>query len=259
VADSLRGVVDSYEILSETPDGSGWEISVRAMVARLVSDGSKRKPLAIIPFTAGRGEISIFGEGWDGREASRLLTQLLVDKVTSTRRFAVIDREFIDVTQQEASLKVDNPLTPMTQLLELANRLVAEYMIVGQLEGITATRTSNYVELLKREVFTDSASATVSLRLIDVGSDQVKYAGTDVFNFGDDDIPKGGGATAIGTRLLEVAAERITESMLDAIYPLSLVSVDGDVVTLNQGGDTLRVGNLYELYRYGEKIIDPYT
>jgi hypothetical protein len=147
----------------------------------------------------------------------------------------------------------------MTQLLELANRLVAEYMIVGQLEGITATRTSNYVELLKREVFTDSASATVSLRLIDVGSDQVKYAGTDVFNFGDDDIPKGGGATAIGTRLLEVAAERITESMLDAIYPLSLVSVDGDVVTLNQGGDTLRVGNLYELYRYGEKIIDPYT
>jgi len=259
VADSLRGVVDSYEILSEAPDGSGWEISVRAMVARLVSDGSKRKPLAIIPFTAGRGEISIFGEGWDGREASRLLTQLLVDKVTSTRRFAVIDREFIDVTQQEASLKVDNPLTPMTQLLELANRLVAEYMIVGQLEGITATRTSNYVELLKREVFTGSASATVSLRLIDVGSDQVKYAGTDVFNFGDDDIPKGGGATAIGTRLLEVAAERITESMLDAIYPLSLVSVDGDVVTLNQGGDTLRVGNLYELYRYGEKIIDPYT
>ena len=33
VADSLRGVVDSYEILSEKADGNGWEIAVRAMVA----------------------------------------------------------------------------------------------------------------------------------------------------------------------------------------------------------------------------------
>ena len=75
----------------------------------------------------------------------------------------MIDREFIDVTQQEASLKVNNPLMPMTQLLELANRLVAEYMIVGQLESITATRTTNYVEILKRDVYSDSASATVAL------------------------------------------------------------------------------------------------
>ena len=50
------------------------------------------------------------------------------------------------MTQQEASLKVSNPLIPMTQLLKLANRLVAEYMIVGQLESIMATRTTSYVE-----------------------------------------------------------------------------------------------------------------
>ena len=87
----------------------------------------------------------------------------------------------------------------------------------------------------------------------------MKYAGTDVFYFMDDEVPKGGGATAVGTKLLEVAAERITEAMMDAIYPLSLVAVDGDIVALNQGGDTISSGNLYELYRYGEKIIDPYT
>ena len=80
-----------------------------------------------------------------------------------------------------------------------------------------------------------------------------------MFSFPDDEIPKSGGATAVGTKLLEVAAERITEAMLDAIYPISLVAIDGDIVTLNQGGDTISSGNLYELYRYGEKIIDPYT
>jgi hypothetical protein len=259
VADAMRGVVDSYEILSVEPDGSGWLVTVKAMVARLVSDGSRRKPLAVIPFTAGRGEVTIFGQGWDRTEASRILTQLIVDKVTGTRRFAVIDREFVEVTQAEASLKVANPLTPMTQLLELANRMVAEYMIVGQLESVTATRTSNYIEIQNREIFTDSAVATVTFRVIDVGSDQVKYAGTDVFSLADGQVPKSGGATAVGTRILEVAAEQITEAMINAIYPILLVAIDGELVTLNQGGDTIKVGNIYELYRYGEKIVDPYT
>lgn len=259
VADAMRGVVDSYEILSVEPDGSGWLVTVKAMVAQLVSDGSRRKPLAIIPFTAGRGEVTIFGQGWDRTEASRLLTQLIVDKVTGTRRFAVIDREFVEVTRAESSLKAANPFTPMTQLLELANRMVAEYMIVGQLETLTATRTSTYIEIQDREVFSNRASATVTFRVIDVGSDQVKYAGTDIFSFADDQVPESGGAATIGTRILEVVAEQITEAMINAIYPLLIVAIDGEVVTLNQGGDTIKVGNIYEVYRYGEKIVDPYT
>lgn len=259
VSDALRGVVDSYSILSETPDGSGWEVKVRANVAKLVKGTSKRKPLAIIPFTAGRGGANVFGDSWDANDAARLLTQALVDKVTSTRRFSVIDREFVAVTQQEASLRVDNPLTPMTTLMELANRLVAEYMIVGQLESLSVQKSSTYVEAIERSVTQTTATVTIAFRVIDVGSDQVKYAGTEVFTFRDAEVPSTGGLVAVGTRVLDLAADRIVEAMIDAIYPLLVVSVDGDVATINQGGDTVKVGSTYEVYRYGEKIIDPYS
>ncbi len=259
VSDSLRGVVDSYSIVSETPDGSGWEVKVRANVAKLVKGASKRKPLAIIPFTAGRGGVTVFGDAWDANDAARLLTQALVDKVTSTRRFAVIDREFVAVTQQEASLKVDNPLTPMTTLMELANRLVAEYMIVGQLESLSVQKSSTYIDAIKREITQTTATVTIAFRVIDVGSDQVKYAGTEVFTFRDAEVPSNGGPVAVGTRVLDLAADRIVEAMIDAIYPLLIVSVDGNVATINQGGDTVKVGSAYEVYRYGEKIIDPYS
>ena len=259
VRDALRGVVDRYSILSETRDGSGWDVSVRAHVAKLVKGTSNRKPLAIIPFTAGRGGVSVFGDAWDYNDAARLLTQALVDKVTSTRRFAVIDREFVTVTQQEASLRVDNPLTPMTTLMELANRLTAEYMIVGQLESLLVQKNSTYVEAIKREVTQTTATVTIAFRVIDVGSDQVKYAGTEVFTFRDAEVPSNGGTVAVGTRVLDLAADRIVEAMIDAIYPLLIVSVDGDMATVNQGGDTVKVGSAYEVYRYGEKIIDPYS
>ena len=259
VSDALRGVVDSYSILSETPDDSGWEVKVRANVAKLVKGTSNRKPFAIIPFTAGRGGVSVFGDAWDANDAARLLTQALVDKVTSTRRFAVIDREFVAVTQQEVSLRVDNPLTPMTTLMELANRLTAEYMVVGQLESLSVQKTSTYVDTIKREVTQITATVTITFRVIDVGSDQVKYAGTEVFTFRDAEVPSNGGPVAVGTRVLDLAADRIVEAMIDAIYPLLIVSVDGDVATINQGGDTVKVGSSYEVYRYGEKIIDPYS
>lgn len=259
VSDELRGVVDSYSILSETPEGSGWEVKVRANVAKLVKGTSNRKPLAIIPFTAGRGGVSVFGDAWDANDAARLLTQALVDKVTSTRRFAVIDREFVAVTQQEASLRVDNPLTPMTTLMELANRLTAEYMIVGQLESLLVQKTSTYVDMIKRDITQTTATVTIAFRVIDVGSDQVKYAGTEVFTFRDAEVPSNGGPVAVGTRVLDLAADRIVEAMIDAIYPLLIVSVDGDVATINQGGDTVKLGSAYEVYRYGEKIIDPYS
>jgi len=259
VSDALRGVVDSYSILSEIPEGAGWEVKVRANVAKLVKGTSQRKPLAIIPFTAGRGGVNVFGDAWDANDAARLLTQALVDKVTSTRRFSVIDREFVAVTQQEASLRVDNPLTPMTTLMELANRLVAEYMIVGQLESLSVQNSSTYVETIKREITQTTATVTIAFRVLDVGSDQVKYAGTEVFTFRDAEVPSSGGPVAVGTRVLDLAADRIVEAMIDAIYPLLIVSVNGDVATINQGGDTVKVGSAYEVYRYGEKMIDPYS
>ena len=259
VADTLRGVVDSYSILSETPTGDGWDIKVRANVAKLVANKSKRKPFAVIPFSAGRAEFSVFGDYWEPSEAARILTQTLLDKITGTRRFDVIDREFIATTQQEVSLKVDNPLTPMTTLMQLANRLVAEYMIVGQLESLTAKKTSTYVEPLKRDVIQTTATATITFRIIDVASDQVKYAGTDVFTFKDAEVPASGGTVAVGTRVLDKSAERIVEAMINAIYPLLVVSIDGQIATLNQGGDTVKVGSTYEIFRYGDKVIDPYS
>ena len=132
-------------------------------------------------------------------------------------------------------------------------------MIVGQLESLSVQKSSTYVDTIKREITQTTATVTIAFRVIDVGSDQVKYAGTEVFTFRDAEVPSNGGPVAVGTRVLDLAADRIVEAMIDAIYPLLIVSVDGDVATINQGGDTVRVDSAYEVYRYGEKIIDPYS
>jgi curli biogenesis system outer membrane secretion channel CsgG len=259
VAESYRGVVDSYEVIDVIASGSGWEASVSARVARLVASKSKRKPLAIFPFTFGREAFAVLGQHFDSAEASRLFTQAVVEKVTSSRRFMVVDREFLEVAQKEASLVVDNPMVPMSRLMEIANTVVAEYMVVGQLEGFTIVSQKRELKGFDQPFVTRQANVSVTYRVIDVASNQVKYAGTDVFSFANDEIAGGTQSVALATTVLSKAAERLSETMLDAIYPILVAGVSGERLTLNQGGDLVKRGSVYDIYRYGEKIFDPYS
>lgn len=258
-AEAYRGVVDSYEVVSVLPSEEGWEATVAARIARLVSSGSKRKPLAIFPFSYGREAFSILGQSFEPSEASRLLTQLVVDKVTGSRRFMVVDREFLETAQREAILVVNNPMVPMTKLLEVANTVAAEYVIVGQLESLRVTSQSRKLQGFDRSFTSRAATVSVSFRVIDVASNQVKYAGTDVYSFGSNEVSSTAESVALATQILDKAAERLSETMLDAIYPILVAGVSGDRLTLNQGGDLVKQGSVYDLYRYGEKIYDPYS
>ena len=59
--------------------------------------------------------------------------------------------------------------------------------------------------------------------------------------------------------IAELVSLDISQDILSAIYPLIIVSVEGQSVTLNQGGDLISTGDKYEVFQKGEKLIDPYT
>ena len=59
--------------------------------------------------------------------------------------------------------------------------------------------------------------------------------------------------------MCEIAAERITQKIMGAIYPMLITKVRGNSVYLNQGGDLLSAGDVFEVFEYGERQIDPYT
>ena len=44
-----------------------------------------------------------------------------------------------------------------------------------------------------------------------------------------------------------------------AIYPITVISRQGDLLTLNQGGETVKIGKTYRLVKLGKRLKDPYT
>jgi hypothetical protein len=59
--------------------------------------------------------------------------------------------------------------------------------------------------------------------------------------------------------MAEIASSKIGTQILDAIYPIIVVSVNRGVFTLNQGGDLVEAGAVYGVYERGPKVFDPYT
>jgi hypothetical protein len=88
----------------------------------------------------------------------------------------------------------------------------------------------------------------VSIRIIDVATSQIKFAYT-IAEVSHDDY--GGLAKDAGFLSGQVIS--------NAIFPARVVAVADGIITINQGGKTLKIGETYNLVKLGKPVNDPYT
>ena len=46
---------------------------------------------------------------------------------------------------------------------------------------------------------------------------------------------------------------------IDIIYPIAVMAHNSGELTIARGGDAIRIGDRYQLVKYGEVMVDPYT
>jgi len=92
----------------------------------------------------------------------------------------------------------------------------------------------------------------ISYRLIDVATRQVKYANLYISDSGTD-------SANADTQMVLNAVSNIGEDILFAIYPLKIEKIDGMTLYIGQGGNQLQKGDIYNVFKLGDEIIDSYT
>ena len=261
--EATNGIVASYDVLSEVEDDRGrWKVEVRAQIAQFkLAASANRKRIALVPFRLSDSPFLIRGLAADREQVGRVLAQSLVTKLVQSRRFTVLDREYMEETLGEKSSAFNNPNLPVAEIARLGQDLVADYIVVGTLENLSYSESTRRVESVDMNITTRRGVAEVSYRIIDITTGQIKFADTAQFSFDGDALSRvaGGGLANPDTAILSLASEKIGKVILNAIYPIMLVSIQNDTVTLNQGGDLLRFGDQYEVFEYGERLYDPYT
>lgn len=253
------GKADSFKILNlnKTNDGlyrATVLVTNKKVFKKYKTPGlnhNKRRSIAILPANLNRDIFYIMGERKTSITTNINLTQELLNSITQTRKFNVLDREESRAFYNEQNLlRSDN--VQKDEALKLGNVLGADYLLLSSIKDInigkekankyTASTSDSYI-----------ASITVQFKIITTATRQVKFSNTRTYNF----VPQGNSNKEIYYDVLIKISNKISTELIENIYPIKIVDSKAGNITLNQGN--LTIGDRYEVYALGKKIIDSYT
>ena len=285
IVNEVKGGIKSYVILNKRIDPNGWHhVQLKSQVAKFeIPKQASRTRIAIVPFrfyeekTASSSVIDALKSlgstvqddktkvlkslderfklsNNDQKRLLRLINQGLTNYLTQTKKFTVLDREYIKEIADE-KLSITEGRAPAVEMAKLGNEVSGDYIFVGAVEDFTVKKKIIKIQSSGKEFERIQASFYVSYRLLDVATKQVQNAN----NFKITSTFKTMDPIEIITELVDKGVKIIGEEILFSVYPVVVEQYSMERLILGQGGNQFKKGDSYELYEKGEKIIDSYT
>lgn len=262
-SEATKGVVESYQVISEIQiSQSKWEVVVKANIAKYKkSQTSNRRRVALMPFHCSELAFWINDQAVDKERINRILGQELVSQLVQTRKFTVLDRDYIQEIVSEKNIIISGN-APLEEMAKLGNDLVADYIFVGSIENLKFKTNEIQMQTSGKIAKLAEGIIEVSYRIIDVPTKQIKFSDFARIRINPEDLSRvdnGYNVQSPESAICLIAANKISNKIINAIYPMLIVAVQGNIVSLNQGGDLIKIGDKYSVFKYGDRIFDPYT
>ena len=228
-----NGVISQYEVLETGHSTLTGNITVKIKATipfYAAGPQINRLRLAVVPLMLSdsikdRASASQFAHNWMSATEEGLV---------QSRRFAMLDRSFTEATNNELS-QYTNGQFSNAELARLGQKAGTDYLVTGELRTYAINDKSFVNPLTGDKVPRSSTSTEISLRIIDVATSQVKFAKS----YGD--------------------SKAAVIDVINAIYPMAIVSVSDGAAVIGAGGDQIKVGDKFRVISLGQELKDPYT
>lgn len=218
------GKIKSYQVMSEQCDDQGCQVQVIAKIERSHHELRQEK---MKQQNKNRRTIAVANfSGSKGKQLSTELEGLLV----KDRKFSVLN---------------DTGSANLDYIIEGKMLTAATHKKVVD-KSRTVELTGEYIKDVKTYY---SSKVVVEFKVIDLVNDQVKWSDTITTT----------SSRANLSYLLELTAKKAFDQLKSNIYPLVIIKGDDNSIMLNSGGDTVKEGEIYDVFSAGQTIIDPTT
>jgi TolB-like protein len=246
--DETKGGIKSYELLKQSKNSDGWDVvTIKAQVAVFeLPKESMRTRIAVLPFT-------FFDVEGDTERFNRLLTQGLNNYLVQTKKFTVLDRDFINQVASEKQSILDGK-TPVSEMAKIGNEISADFILVGAVEDFYVKTKTKTILATGGKVTKEHVYMHLSYRLIDVATKQISFSNTMKTT-----MPISSDRFQADSKMTDKMASSLGEEILFSIYPVMVEKINGADIYLGMGGNQFKKGNVYEMFEKGDQIIDSYT
>ena len=266
IASKTKGQVKEYSILSKNQENEGknWVVKVKATIAKYkVSKSAQRKRIAVLPLQARGDCCKTMGSAANPKFAAEELSRGLSNVLVQSRKFTVLDRDYISERSSEKNV-LNSGEVPPEELAKLGQELFSDYIMVGTITTAKATEVTKTMRTNNMTFQELNGIVQFSYRIIDVPTSQIKFSSNTYINISNNELKNEGlsnqnSPAEILYGLLNIGAKRIGENVLNAIFPILVESIKGKYLVLGQGGENVKKGQRMQLILRGEKITDSYT
>jgi len=223
ISRKTQGVVKSWRKVSVTPSAGGYSATVAAnLVVLKRSEQLKRMRLAI----AASG----------GDSYTLKLVEAVTENLTSSRKFAILDRRQGDLIQSQ--LEKIKRGGSIEDKVRLSGEVAPDFIAVT-----TLVMTSS----------DERQKAEATLEVIDYTSRQVKFFEKKSLTIASRD-------PIVINKRLQVLGKMLSRAVIETVYPPMIVGVSDDgLITIAQGSDFFSVGDTCVIKEFSGNIKDPYT
>ncbi len=182
VKSQTAGIFKSYRILENNWDAttSQWKCRIEAKVFGkyiLGIDRSHIPSLAILPFKLHAEGYSDEVFGWSGEKFARELHQALIEQMTQSRKFCILEREDTSAIDNELARIQANFEAGKSSVAEhrrLDQKLGADYLLVGSISEFTLRQCQQHFKLTEQTETHLQMSAKISYRILDTASEEIR-------------------------------------------------------------------------------------
>jgi len=267
ITETTQGIIHNYRIIENNKVAENeWEAELEIVFKKYKTPGispHSRRKIAIMPFRTLKNQYQINDKIYSANETSRQFAQHLTNHITHSRRFSVLDREYMDEYLKEKNIALSKN-SSLDEQMKLGEVLGVDYMIVGKIGQASIDKNTEYLDLIGETLITRGAEFNVDYRIIVMPTRQIKWSDTVSMSIGSnamEGLTKNATDNVIHQRVMDYFAQIISDQLLANIFPIKVINTSKRLktITLNQGGKSLKVGDFYEVMGLGEEMFDPYT
>lgn len=266
VAQRSGGVIDHFTITKIEKPGllnKQYTVFVDAYINKFHAAAGSAKKLKIVvaPVRLSQAQYDVGGLQVSAATLSDDLTQRITNALVQSGRFDVLNRDANPAVAEELQL-ISSGGTDKKNLAKLNQTIPADVVLAPSLDALAYTRHSQNLAISDRPLVSYDGHWAFSDKIINVTTSELM--GSAQFQ---GDFPKVSPTTmpvnVDGQGLLAAAEDKIVNDavaqIIQDLFPITVVSVQGNVVVLSQGGSALEVGKTYRLMQAGQLIKDPQT
>jgi len=187
----------------------------------------------------------------------------LINALVNCRKFDVLERGTLQDVVKEVDFG-ESDYADIGKCVRIGQMLNADYVVIPEIRYIVISKKSKKIPYIPdRSRVKHIGTLATGIRVVDVRTSRIVSSSIDEATYEakqprhEEDMVR----QAIGfiSDLYGATAARLVSGIIDAVYPIKIISIDGNLVTLNRGKGAIEVGEMLKVFRSGEMLIDPDT